>query len=487
MNVSDATILLVDDQPDNLNILVAILSSEGYDIRMCLDGKTALELAQRFTPDLILLDVMMPDLDGFEVCRQLKAHPQTQGIPVIFITARTDIADIVTGFQTGGVDYISKPFNEEELKVRVATQLQLRHLVTELTKQKNVLEKEIAQRKALAKERDHLTNRLSLISDEESKRWGIDNIVGTSKTLQKTLTDIERLQQSANISVLITGESGTGKELIARAIHFGSDRAEGPFVPVNCSAVPHELSDSLFFGHVKGAFTGANQNREGYFQLAHGGTLFLDEVGDMPPDLQVKLLRVLEDRHVMPLGAKSQTPIDVRILAATNATLETAIQKGHFREDLYYRLAGFPVEVPPLRERREDIPLLAQHFLNLFASEMGLHQATISQEALECLTQYAFPGNIRELKNVMERALIQSEGHIVERAHLNLHAVSHPQLEPTQPVGPQLPLNIKDAEMVLIKRALAETEGNIVEAARLLGINRTKIYRRLAEETHTDV
>jgi transcriptional regulator with PAS, ATPase and Fis domain len=286
---------------------------------------------------------------------------------------------------------------------------------------------------------------------------------------------------------MITGESGTGKELIARAIHFGSSRAKGPFVPVNCSAVPHELADSLFFGHVKGAFTGADRDRVGYFELANGGTLFLDEMGDMPLDLQAKLLRTLEDHKVLPIGAKTEKPVDVRILAATNANLETAIENNQFREDLYYRLTGFPVQIPPLRERKEDIPLLAEHFLNLFGVEMGLQQATISEDALARLSNHPFPGNIRELKNVIERALIESEGQTIEPAHLHLNLTPKSSAQMSEDVAAGLPLNIKDAELALIKRALAETDGNIVEAAGLLGIHRTKIYRRLAEESHADV
>jgi DNA-binding NtrC family response regulator len=487
MNISDIKILLVDDQPDNLNVLAGVLGGEGYDLRTCLDGASALENAQRFTPDLILLDVTMPGMDGFEVCRRLKADPGTRDIPVIFITGRVDTSDIVNGFQIGGVDYILKPFKEEELKARVATQVRLRRLVIELTEQKEALEREIAQRKAVVRERDHLTHRLSLISEAEAKRWGIDSFIGKSKTIQKILTDIERLQQSSNTSVLITGASGTGKELIARAIHFGSNRAKSPFVPVNCSAVPHELADSLFFGYSKGAFTGADSDRIGYFEIADGGTLFLDEIGAMPLDLQAKLLRVLEDRKVLPVGAKTHRPVDVRILSATNADLDSNIHKGEFRQDLYYRLAGYPVQIPPLRERKEDIPLLVQHFLALIAAEMGLHQPGITPDAIRVLSNHGFPGNIRELKNIIERALIDSEGQTIEPAHLNLGLSPRSPEQPGPQLPADLPLNIKDAERVLIKRALAETSGNIAEAARLLGIHRTKIYRRLAEESHTNV
>ena len=370
MDLSNAKVLLVDDQPNNLDLLSRILEPEGYNILVALDGRQALELTRQSAPDLILLDVMMPGIDGFETCQRLQEDPATRDIPIIFLTARTDPADVVTGFQAGGVDYIAKPFGAEELRMRVTTQLRLRLFVRELTHKNEVLEAEIAQRRALTEERDQLAGRLTLISDEEAKRWGIEGFIGRSKTLEKILDDIARLQQASSTSVLITGESGTGKELIARAIHFGSDRADGPFVPVNCSAIPAELADSLFFGHVKGAFTGADRDRVGRFELADGGTLFLDEVGDMPAALQAKLLRALEDRHVLPVGGETEKAVNVRLLSATNADLASDIEQGHFRQDLYYRLASFPVEVPPLRERSDDIPLLAQHFLQLFAAEM---------------------------------------------------------------------------------------------------------------------
>jgi DNA-binding NtrC family response regulator len=257
IDLTGAKVLLVDDQRENLDVLVSILKPQGYDIRVALNGAAALDLVRRFVPDLILLDVMMPEMDGFETCRQLQADPTMRATPVVFLTARTELADVVAGFEAGGVDYIPKPFREQELRMRVATQLRLRRLVQELTQKNQVLETEIARRKALAEERDQLAGRISLISDEEAKHWGIAGFVGQSKTLAKILGDIERLQQVGTTSVLIMGESGTGKELVARALHFGSARAAGPFMPVNCSAIAGELADSLFFGHVKGSFTGA--------------------------------------------------------------------------------------------------------------------------------------------------------------------------------------------------------------------------------------
>ena len=280
--------------------------------------------------------------------------------------------------------------------------------------------------------------------------------------------------------MLITGESGTGKELVARAIHHHSPRAAGPFVPVNCVAIPGELAESLFFGHTKGAFTGATADRKGYLELADGGTLFLDEIGDMPATLQGKLLRVLEDGEVTPVGASKSRRVDVRVLAATNADLPAKMAGGDFRQDLYFRLARYTVETPPLRERREDLPLLATHFLSVFASEMGMAAPAIETDALATLRTYPFPGNIRELKNVMERALILSGGQPITRGHLQLFQRSVETNSLPSPAG-LLPLNLDAAEQELIRRALDETGGNVAEAARLLGVNRSRIYRRFPQ------
>ncbi|MBI2503859.1 MAG: sigma-54-dependent Fis family transcriptional regulator [Candidatus Latescibacteria bacterium] len=292
------------------------------------------------------------------------------------------------------------------------------------------------------------------------------------------------MQENPATSVLITGESGTGKELIARAIHFGSARREGPFVPVNCAAIPADLVESALFGHLKGAFTGADADRMGYFELAHEGTLFLDEIGDMPSELQAKLLRVLEDGQVWRVGAREGRAVEVRVLAATNGNLQKKIQTGSFRQDLYFRLARFTVEAPPLRERKEDIPLLAQHFLQLFAREMGIEAPELSTTVLELLSSYSFPGNVRELKNIIERALIESSGDEIRPQNLYLHpevgGTSAPAV--VEVSDSAIPLNLEQAELWLIKRALAQTEGNISEAARLLGTNRTRIYRALAQE-----
>ena len=252
------------------------------------------------------------------------------------------------------------------------------------------------------------------------QRWGISGFVGRSRLLRRILSEIERLHQFAGTNVLITGESGTGKELVARAIHCSSPRASAPFIPVNCVAIPGELAESLLFGHTRGSFTGAFTDRKGWFELADGGTLFLDEIGDMPPALQAKMLRVLEDGQVVPVGASHPKRVDVRVVAATNADLQERIASGAFREDLYFRLARYLVEMPPLRDRVEDIGLLADHFLTLFATEMGVPKPPLTPRALALLESHTFPGNVRELKNVIERALIESAGRPIEPSHLRL-------------------------------------------------------------------
>jgi DNA-binding NtrC family response regulator len=287
--------------------------------------------------------------------------------------------------------------------------------------------------------------------------------------------------------VLITGESGTGKELVARAIHFGSMRARAPFVPVNCVAIPAELAESILFGHVKGAFTGAIMDRKGCFELADGGTLFLDEIGDMPTTLQVKLLRVLEDGCVTPVGAAEARKVDVRVITATNADLDARIAAGSFRQDLFFRLARYSVMTPPLRERIEDVPLLAAHYLKIFAAEMGQKPPALTRDAAAALQAYHFPGNIRELKNIIERALIEGGGETILPGHLHFlsSAPAHsPAIngEVQKNFTTALPLNLAEAEEALIQRALDETGGNIAEAARLLGVHRTRIYRKLAQE-----
>lgn len=477
-------VLIADDTPASLALLVSVLEPHGYEILTASNGREALQLATKAKPDVILLDVVMPGHDGFYVCRELKSEPETRDIPVIFITSRQETEFVLRGFQLGAIDYIEKPFQAEEVVTRVATHLKINRLTRELQQRNAELEAEIKLRREAEHAREKSDQRLSALAAREAQRWGLAGFVGESPHLRRILDDIERLQQFGKTSVLITGESGTGKELVARAVHHHSPRSTGPFIPVNCVAIPADLAESLFFGHTKGAFTGATSDRKGWFELADGGTLFLDEIGDMPAALQAKLLRVLEDGEVTPVGSTTPRQVDVRVLSATNADLPARIASGEFRQDLYFRLARYTIANPPLRDRRDDLPLLASHFLSLFATEMGLTPPSLTSEALAALASHSFPGNVRELKNVMERALILSGGKPIRREHLQLLPMQVTAVEPLKPsanIVADLPLNLEAAEHVLIERALEQTGGNVAEAARLLDINRSRIYRKFPQ------
>jgi DNA-binding NtrC family response regulator len=495
-------ILLVDDVAANLAVLTGVLEPAGYEVLVAPSGATGLRLAVKAQPDLILLDVMMPELGGIETCRQLKQNEVTRDIPVLFITARSETASLVEGFGAGGVDYIVKPFQAEEVLSRVATHLRLSRLNRELAEKNRSLElrtaelsAEMARRRGAEHALHNAGAQLDVLAELEASRGSLDGLIGISEPLRRMVEDIRRVSAFASTSVLITGESGTGKELIARAVHFGSSRARAPFVPLNCVAIPADLAESMLFGHVKGAFTGAAADRKGLFEMAHGGTLFLDEIGDMPLFLQAKLLRVLEDSRLTPVGASEPRAVNVRIIAATNAELEQRIREGTFRQDLYFRLAHYVIASSPLRERPEDVPVLAQHFLKTLAPELGIRAPRLSDSAVAMLRSYPFPGNVRELKNIIERALIQSGGESIQPEHLRLpqrspgERVRTATLEatstsaaPASPAASGLPLNLAEAEEILIARALQQTQGNIADAARLLGVHRTRIYRKLAKD-----
>jgi DNA-binding NtrC family response regulator len=474
-------VLIIDDTPANIRVLSQTLEPEGYEIFTAARGEQGLALAARVMPDVILLDVVMPGRNGYAICRDLKHNVATRDIPVLFVTARQEVDDVLRGFQSGATDYVVQPFRAEEVVARVKAHSEIARLTRELKERNRELEEEAGRRRTAEAERREVRERLTLLSEEASLRWGLESLVGQSLQMRKVLADIERLRQFSTTNVLITGESGTGKELVARALHYGSLRREAPFVPVNCAAIPADLAESTFFGHAKGAFTGATSDRKGCFERADGGTLFLDEIGDMDTVLQAKLLRVLEDGEYTPVGAPKAKRGDLRIVAATNTDLQAKIAAGRFREDLYFRLARYVVHTPALRERPEDIPTIAAHFLTQLSSEMAMTPPVLSDAALAILTAHLFPGNVRELKNLIERALIDSGGGIIGPEHLSIRpaAACTPATlaDAAQPQSP-LPLNVREAELELIERALKLTGGNVVEAARLLGVHRSSIYRR---------
>ncbi|MCX4028593.1 sigma-54-dependent Fis family transcriptional regulator [Endozoicomonas sp. SM1973] len=432
MQNNNGKILIVDDERANILILGEILSSH-YDVSIAISGEQVLKLLfsefpVRHYPDLILLDILMPGIDGFDTCQKLKSNPHTRDIPIIFISMLNSTTHKLDAFTNGAVDYITKPFEAEEVLARVRTHITVRHQITELA-QKNrelsllnnqLLEEKNQRRKAEAAF-NQASHALSALSKLEAEKWGIATFVGKSKAVMGLLTEIRRLHHVSKTNVLILGESGTGKELVARAVHFGSSRSSGPFIAVNCSAIPEELADATFFGSIKGAYTGSQGDRKGYFEAANGGTLFLDEMGEMPLRLQAKLLRVLEEGKIIPVGDVKERDIDVRIIAATHVDLQQAIADKVFRQDLYFRLSGYCLQTPPLRERQEDIELLANHFLAQLVDEMAFTPVSISYEAIKALEQYAFPGNVRELRNFIEYALIRSGGNTIMPYHLPLN------------------------------------------------------------------
>jgi formate hydrogenlyase transcriptional activator len=416
-SVRGASILVVDDTPTNVSVLLEVLGRAGHKVLVARDGESALEQAGYAHPELILLDVMMPGLDGFETCKRLKREPMTAQIPVIFMTALSELHDKVRAFEAGAADYVSKPFQHEEVLARVNVHLTLARLTRELAEANSNLELKVAARttelKAALEQVQRLQQRLQAenryLQDEISEAANHREIIGESKALAAVMRKIDQVARG-DTTVLIEGETGTGKELIARAIHERSPRRERPLVKLNCSAISAGLVESELFGHTKGAFTGATERRIGRFELADGGTLFLDEVSELPLETQTKLLRVLQEQEFEPVGSSKPVRVDVRVIAATNRDLRRDVASGRFRADLYYRLNVFPIEVPPLRARREDIPELAMHFLARSARKLGKDVTGIQPESLELLVEHSWPGNVRDLQNAIERATVLATG-----------------------------------------------------------------------------
>jgi len=451
-------VLVVDDEELYRKSLERILTRVGHEVSEARNATEALTAVAERPVDLVLADIRMPGLNGLELVRQV--HDINPDLPCIVVTGFGSPENSVDALRAGAYWYLEKPFDQSNLDV-------VRRLVDQ------------------AIEHGRLKTENRILHSQLRSRYRFDNVIGSSGALRGVLDIVSKVAE-ADSTVLITGESGTGKELIARAIHYNSRRAERALVTVNCGAIPEELLESELFGHVRGAFTNAVAHREGRFSLAHEGTIFLDEIGDMSPNLQVKLLRVLQERTFEPVGSSKTLRVDVRVIAATNQLLEEAIRDGRFREDLYYRLNVIPIEVPPLRERREDIPLLAQHFLDVLRHERDTKIESISDEAMARLCTYAWPGNVRELENLIERlTILRGDGEIgVEDLPANF-------LEPgvSQPPTPQIPESglafrevVDDFETNLILQALEQTGWNKNQAAQLLGLNRTTLIEKIKKK-----
>jgi two-component system response regulator AtoC len=436
-------ILVVDDEAIVREALSDWLKDIGYQVFTAENGHKALEVIEKEKPGIMIADLVMPGMDGIELMRRAKAHQPN--IEVIIITAYASIPTAITAMKEGAYDYIEKPFCPERAELLV---------------------------KKLAEHRELVEENLSLRQKLED-RYRFENIIAKSSKMQRVIEVIKVVAKS-NATVLITGESGTGKELVARAIHSQSDRRSKPFVAVSCAALPESLLESELFGHEKGSFTGAYAQKKGKFEFANGGTLFLDEVGEMSANIQVHLLRVLEEKEFTRVGGNEPIKVDVRVISATNKDLRKAIEKQEFREDLYYRLNVVNIELPPLRERKEDIPLLAEHFLHKFAMENRKEVTEFSPEAIEFLLDYDWPGNVRELENAIERAIILSKDSPITTADL-------PQ-ENLLPVGStSTGKNLKEVEKSHILNVLRETGENYSEAARILGVSRMTLYNKAKE------
>lgn len=451
-------VLILDDESSLRTALFRVLDRKGLNVITANRIEEAKLLCQGDTAiDLAIVDLNLPDGDGIEFMTYLKSlYP---AIEVVILTGHATIESAIRATRQGAFHFVTKPFSLDEL-VSLAD-------------------------RALAHK--HLQQENQQLRTELNRKYKFDQIIGASEAIQAVLRLVERVAD-AESTVLIHGETGTGKELIARAVHYNSSRATGPFVPINCGAIPGELLESELFGHVKGAFTGAIANRVGRFEMADGGTIFLDEIGDMDPTLQVKLLRALQEKCFEPVGSTKTVQTNVRVIAATNVNLEEAVEKGRFREDLFYRLNVIPINIPPLRERKSDIPLLLKHFMDTFGKVRGRGLTGISEEALECLVHYPWPGNIRELENLMERMTILKGQGTLEVVDLPLKYKAGKAIP--QEVGvvdiPEMGLDFNSAvdsyENALILRALEKTGWNRNQAAMLLKLNRTTLVEKIKKK-----
>ncbi len=447
------TVLIVDDEAGVRESLRMVLK-DSCEVVPLESGEAALEWLEKNAADLVLLDILMPGMDGIEVLERIREKDRF--LPVVMLTATKTVKTAVTAMKLGAFDYITKPFDVDELRL-------------------------VVQR---ATENANLKREVEELREAVGKRFSFENIIGESEAMQKVFRTVMAVAP-LKTTVLITGESGTGKELIAKAIHYNSPRKDKPLVTLNCAAIPENLLESELFGHEKGSFTDAVDKKIGQFELAHTGTIFLDEIGEMSSALQAKLLRVLEQGEIMRVGGDRPIPVDVRVVAATNRNLQQAIQEGRFRSDLYYRLNVVSLEIPPLRERREDIPHLIRHFLDLKSKELGLPRREITPAAVDRLLQYPWPGNVRELENVIERVLVLSPGEgPIGPEHLPRDLIEGPSVaihvrEQVLSGYKSLAEAVDEFERDIISEALQRTHYNQTRAAAVLGTTRRILKYRM--------
>ncbi len=449
-------ILVIDDEPSNREALTLLLSGAGYQVQSAESGEEALAILKLTPFEVVITDLFLPGVSGIDILKKIKVDsPYTN---VILVTGQASAETAVEAMKEGAFDYITKPFNFEELKVQVSKALEKSRLVAE-----------------------NLYLRQQLRG-----KYKFDKMIGNSLAMQQVFSRMEKIVQTDS-TILILGESGTGKELVAKAIHYNGSRKDKPFVAINCGAIPADLLESELFGHMRGSFTGATADKPGKFELADNGTIFLDEIGTMPMHLQMKLLRVLQEHEVERIGSGKKVNLNVRVISATNANLEDQVKKGAFREDLYYRLNVIPILLPPLRERREDIPLLARHFLQKSCKEMKRPLMTISAPAMLALEAYDWPGNVREMENVIERTVALTDGETIEKGDLPAAIGGGTDEEPHMGlVCPRIPEEgvdmvkvIEELERCMIRQAMETGNGVKARAAKLLGINRTTLVEKI--------
>ncbi len=455
-NVSKKVILVVDDDKNILRLIHAYLGKDEYRIYNASDSHECFDMIERENPDVILLDLMIPGVDGIGIMERVKKfYPH---IPIVMMSAHGTIETAVESMKVGAFDFVTKPFESNRLKVSIRNALLMGTLSQELHRLKSEL----------------------------YQQHDFGSIIGRSGKMQEIYRILEKITRSSNVTVLIMGESGTGKELVAKEIHLRTaSRSMKPFIAVNCAALPESLLESELFGHEKGSFTGATERRIGKFEQANGGTIFLDEIGEMTPATQAKLMRVLQERELTRIGGRDLIKVDVRVVSATNRVLEEAVKKGLFREDLYFRLSVFPVTIPSLRDRREDIPVLAAFFMERFIKrERKTELKSIHHAAMEALVSYHWPGNVRELENAIERAVIISSGPEIMADDLPQMIQTwslerkNPSSESYIPMEGTLDEIIERVEEKVIKKTFADCQGNISEVARRLNIGRATIYRK---------